>query len=169
MTAAISFDFRLPRGGSGRSNSIANSLGKSFFDAAPVLAAMDRKTNQALSRFGYFTMRDARQRIRKRKSASRPGQSPSNWSGDLKYNIFFYYSFASRSVLIGAVKLNGAPRSGSTVPQVLEEGGRIFHPGWKKGSAYIAPRPYMQPAFDRQIQKQAARLYAAGIFVPGLN
>lgn len=164
----------IPKGGTSRPGSIRRSLGKDFFDRNAILAMMDKKTASALSRFGYFTMRDARQRLRKRKSSSKPGQSPSIWTshgadagaGFTLRMIFFYFDRYRRSVIIGPVKLNGASRSTISVPQVLEEGGMVY-PNNRRG-VRLRPRPYMRPAFDRQLQKQAARLYEAGIFIKGL-
>ncbi|WP_437230403.1 hypothetical protein SH661x_001949 [Planctomicrobium sp. SH661] len=171
---AIGFDRTIPRGGVSRPGSIRKSLGKDFFDRDAILTMMDKKTVSALSRFGYFTMRDARQRLRKRKSASKPGQGPSIWTSHgadagAGFNlrmIFFYFDRMRRSVIIGPVKLNGASKTGKPVPQILEEGG-IVHPNGGRG-VRIMPRPYMQPAFDRQLQRQAAKLYQAGIFIRGL-
>lgn len=170
----IDFNRTVPRGGFARPNSIRNSIGKDFFDRGAIEKMMDQKTASALSRFGYFTMRDARQRLRKRKSVSKPGQGPSIWTshgadagaGFTLRMIFFYFDRLRRSVIIGPVKLNGSG-PGTPVPQILEEGG-IVHPNGGRG-VRIAPRPYMAPPFQRQLQKQAPRLYQAGIFLGGLN
>lgn len=125
-----------------------------FFDRQKVIDRTSELERKILSRFGYLTMRDARQRIRRRKKPSKPGQSPTNWMGLLKAHIYFGYD-PGQGVVIGPAQLAGA--SGSNIPEVLEKGGVVRSRLWG-WSASIAARPFMQPAFDRQVERQGDEL-----------
>jgi hypothetical protein len=119
-----------------------------FFDKTKVKKNIDARTKKVLSKFGAFVRRRARQSIRKRKGTSKPGQVPFSHTGILKKFIFFGYDSAKRSVVIGAVKVSG--KSGKA-PFALEHGGRVK---LKNGnSATIKPRPFMQPAFKKELTK----------------
>lgn len=132
-----------------------------FFDRDSVTQKLDKATKQRLSRFGYFTLKDSRQSIRKRKKPSRPGQAPTNQNQLLKRFIYFSYDSLFRSVVIGPVQLGGAIRK-LQVPRVLEEGGSIPNKNGRKPSK-IDARPYMGPAFRRQIDKQLPGLWRDAI------
>lgn len=127
---------------------------KAFFDARKVITAADRQRLRALSRFGYFVRRDARQSIRKRKRSSRSGQPPSDRTGILKRFLFFSYDAPRRSVVIGPARVPG--RRDPSAPETLEEGGT-------SRAGRIRPRPYMKPAFDRQLAKQLPELWRNGL------
>ena len=75
---------------------------------------------------------------------------PSSHTGTLKKFIFFGYDKDRRSVVIGPVTVPG--KSGKT-PSALEHGGRVtITAGAAQGqSVNIEPRPFMQPAFDKEI------------------
>lgn len=167
------------------------AVARSFFDREAVQKALGKKLARGLSRFGSYVMTGARGRIRKRKKPSKPGQSPTNWTGALKQGIVFAADLTKKSVVIGPVRING--RSSGTAPQVLEHGGQIttgqtaqkyrigdiaaLRPGGRKvklrsaaqaalasrlssasataSMKTIAPRPYMKPAFDKELGKLA--------------
>lgn len=121
-----------------------------FFDRRAVLNQIDPKTRRALSRFGAFVRTRARSGIRKRRKISEPGRPPSSHTGLLKQFIYFSYDPAARSVVIGPAKLN---RPGEA-PRLLEEGGATnLRLRGRTFRAVYAPRPYMQPAFQTEIQK----------------
>lgn len=159
---------------------------KTFFDPNAVMSQAEKAEQKILSKFGAFVRQRARSSIRRRKRVSNPGQPPSNRSGFLKDNIFFVYDRANHSVLIGPILLNivflngdGKPVTG-VVPEVLERGGQIgiiewFLPvaqkwvradlrfrrnrqDWKRRrrTVTIAARPYMQPAFQKELPKAPA-------------
>lgn len=188
----VGFDLQMGRGGRGRLPGIKLSVGKWFFDRDHVIQAVGVGMARVLSRFGYFTMRDARQSIRRpRKKSlgemseaerkeyrrrrslaiyngdrpperpyvpSRPGEPPRNRSGLLKDNIFFAYERLRHSVVIGPAKLHGNIRvAGQTVPEILEEGGYAVNRRAGR-TVRIEKRPYMEPAFDRQLQKHVHML-----------
>ena len=123
-----------------------------FFDRQAVTDAIDKTTRRLFSRFGAFVRRTARQSIRtggKSNKVSLPGQPPRSHTGLLKRNIFFSYEPAERNVVIGPVALN-AVKAGDPVPQVLEHGGASIN---RKGRRIIIePRPYMQPAFEKELE-----------------
>lgn len=151
-----------------------------FFDRDAVKSALDAANRRVLSRFGYFVMRDARQSIRRpprrrRDKGSNAGRPPYNQTGLLKRFIFFSYDAGRRSVVIGPTLLEGHIRF-LQIPRVLEEGGVSRHtfrvrdasrPGRTKTvygeRVFIAARPYMRPAFERQKERQMPQLWQNAI------
>lgn len=131
-----------------------------WFDKEYVLRHVDQAKAKILSRFGYFVMRDARQSIRKRKRPAAPGQPPTNQTGLLKKFIYFSYERERRSVVIGPALLPSA-RQQPPIPQVLEEGGLAR--GVFRRPVRIQARPYMQPAFDRQLAKNMPQMWRNGL------
>ncbi len=153
-----------------------------FFDTPKVKKALDEVTREKLSRLGAFTRRTAQQSIRVRKKPSAPGSPPSGHNQQLlSKNIEFAWDSSARSVVVGPTALNiiyfdgnGQPVKG-LVPEVLEEGGEIrvlevFKRGeWRRAdlrskrrlaglptrmrSIFIAARPYMKPAFDKELKE----------------
>jgi len=97
--------------------------GRIFFDSREVTRHIDKATRRVLSRFGAYVRANAKQSIRKRKKASRPGKPPSSHTGLLKRFIFFAYDRDARSVVIGPERLPGS-RYGEA-PSVLEYGGML--------------------------------------------
>lgn len=150
------------------------SLQQFFFDRAKIQAEVDRNERRELSKIGAFVRRRARSSLRRRKRVSLPGEKPSIRSRDsasLK-TILFGYVPQSHSVVIGPVKLNGSNLGNSTVPNLLEFGGRTtvhesryydrrmpWHQGiWKQGpvehrkrNVRIRSRPFMGPAFEEEL------------------
>jgi len=132
-----------------------------FFDRLRITSKADAQTKKALSRFGAFVRRTARQSIRKRKKSSRPGQPPSSHTGILKQFIYFGCDSHRRSVVIGPVITS---RKGSGVPATLEYGGQVrITSGKAKGkTTTIEARPYMGPAFDSELDT-VSKLWANSI------
>lgn len=126
-------------------NHIGAEVKRLWFNSAAVLDAVDEAKREELSRFGYYTMRDARQSIRKRKRPARPGESPTNQTTLLKRFIYFAYEPETSGVITGPARLAGA-RGSAFIPKTLEE-----------GDARIEARPYMKPAHARQLTKQMPR------------
>lgn len=108
---------------------MAGALGdfkRGFFDRPAVQNAVDKAIRKALSRAGAFVRTRARSSLRRRKKASQPGSPPSVHSRDVYAtlkNVLFSYDAAKKSVVVGMPLLNGRPRSGTTVPELHEEGG----------------------------------------------
>ena len=127
-----------------------------FFDRAEVMRATSRAERRVLSRFGAFVRRSARSSIRKRKGISQPGRPPSSHTGLLRKFIFFAYQVQSRSVIVGPVRLN---RKVGDAPAALEHGGtsRVVEGSRRSGrrvrTIRVRPRPYMQPAFEKEKEK----------------
>lgn len=145
-----------------------------FFDRPAVKSMMDRVSHRALGRFGSYLRTVARNLIKKRGKpssssqtrdeqgrflevgerpsgyfdASKPGQPPHRHSGHLHDFLFFAYDSSSQSVVVGPAYLSG--RKADDVPAILEYGGvTTITSGKNRGKKkYIAPRPYMGPAFD---------------------
>ena len=129
-----------------------------FFDRKPVIDAVDKATRRVLSRFGAFVRQTAKKSIRSRQKTSEPGKPPSSHSGLLKRFIFFGYSPARRSVVIGPERLGGRGEA----PPALEYGGPsdaidYVYPK-ERGSrrkkvhraVMIKARPFMGPAFEKE-------------------
>jgi len=122
-----------------------------FFDRAKIVRAVSRAKRQVLSKAGAFIRQRARTSIRRRKSASRPGEPPSSHTGLLRRFILFGYDRWSDSVVVGPV---GFRRS--KAPNVLEFGGRttVESGGRAKRKrsrvVRIAARPYMGPALEKE-------------------
>lgn len=127
----------------------------SFFDRRRVTDRLRPGLARGLSRFGYFVMRDARQRIRKRRRPSRPGEGPTFQGGPLKPLLLFAFDAARESVVIGPARLNSRIAQ-LEIPRLLEEGGTATITGGPaRGQHYtLAPRPYLRPAFERQLDRQ---------------
>lgn len=154
-----------------------------FFDRPAVINAVDKATRKALSKFGAFVRRAARSSLRRRKKSSAAGSPPSVHTSDkvatLK-NIQFAYEPARQSVIVGAIKLNQTAvvqgvNTAGTLPALMEYGGEqgileVFRRGrWTRADqrsrrkiagqktrvrqARYAPRPFMGPAFQKELSK----------------
>jgi hypothetical protein len=121
---------------------------KMFFDRAAVRNNIDARTRKVLSKFGAYVRRTSRRSIRKRHGSSKPGHPPFSHVGTLKRFIFFGYDAHRRSVVIGPVIVPGKK---GTAPAALEYGGKVTFPSGN--AAAIEPRPYMHPAFEKELQK----------------
>ena len=121
---------------------------KLFFDKKAVTNRVDAGTRRVLSKFGAFVRRTAQSSIRKRKRISNPGEPPSSHIGLLKKFIFFGYDPSARSVVIGPVWLSQKGRG--EAPALLEHGG-LGKVG--KQRARYRPRPFMGPAFEKELPK----------------
>lgn len=151
-----------------------------FFDTPAVERRLDRANRSSLSKAGAFVRRAAISRLRRRKRASRPGESPSVHSTDPVANLrFILFGFDGRdSVIIGPVGLNqkqylNGRLSGGTVPNLMEFGGRAGIREKLAGKTWVprgrrrprpgqptrvrlatyAPRPFMKPALEAEADK----------------
>ncbi len=134
-----------------------------FFDRKAVIDRMDATTRKVLSKFGAFVRRAARSSIRKRRSSAPPGSPPSSHTGLLKRFIFFGYDTQARSVVIGPARLDQRGRTPATAqaPSLLEHGGVATltrRTGRRQARRQVRyrPRPFMGPAFEKQIPLLAA-------------
>lgn len=126
-----------------------------FFDREKVLKAIDKKTANALGRFGAYTMRIDRNSQRRRKKGTAPaGQPPFAHSDDgIRDNTDFVYqeTFASKSVVIGPILFN---RSNPDMLRVMEEGGTLTVTRKGKTTTKNYPaRPHTGPAFSKALDK----------------
>lgn len=148
-----------------------------FFDRAHVEEKIGKRAVKALSRFGAFvrtrsktSMKRARRKtlaemsprekrihaIRVRAAQkrgastpkrpfkpSKPGEPPRVRAGTLKRHVYFGLEPQRKNVVIGPILFE--PESGA--PEILEHGGVTRN----RRRAKVEPRPYMRPAFDREI------------------
>ena len=131
-----------------------------FFDRQAIQSAVSRTERKVLSRFGAFVRQDAKQRIQRRKRASRAGESPTNRTGLLKRHIYFLFDPDRRSVVIGPARLNRS----TDAPRTLEHGGEITieTKSNDKVEVEIKPRPFMGPSFEKE-QSQLPSLWRDSI------
>lgn len=134
-----------------------------FFTAANVIASVDKTTRRALSMFGAFVRTTAKQSIKRRKQASDPGSPPSAHLGLIGRFLYFALASGNRSVVIGPALLNSSYSSEGSLG-ALERGGdtTLFYRAWvtrsgqarierKQRTIHIKARPFMQPAFDKEL------------------
>lgn len=139
-----------------------------FIDRKAVTGRVPPMERRVLARAGGLVRTTARRSIRKRRRVSSPGSPPSSHSGELRRLIFFAYDRDASEVVIGPLLFRGAsPNSagGKTTPQLLEEGGTRSVPTRRRESRFggqytspaksqqYAPRPFMRPALDINIEK----------------
>lgn len=125
-----------------------------FFTSSEVIRATNVAERKVLSKFGAFVRQRARTSMKRRKKPSAPGQPPSAHVGLIKKFLFFVYEPTRHSVIIGPALLD-KPSVGAL--EVLEHGGSVtiirrpkFGPK-NKDRVNIAARPFMQPAFDKEL------------------
>ena len=127
---------------------------KYFFDRSEVLKAKSRGVCKALSHFGGYVRKVARNSIKKRKGISTAGAPPHSHAGHLKDFIFYSYDRLRENVVIGPQRLRGKSEvSGKTVPELLEEGGTWVRKVKRKKDGkkvtikrHLRERPFMSPA-----------------------
>lgn len=119
-----------------------------FLDRPAIARYVDRKTLRVFKRFGAFVRLVAQRSMRRRKTASPPGQPPSVHKGQLRKFIFFSLDERRKSVVIGPTLL----RPDSPVPALHE------HSGTRRYGARVAKYPkreYMKPAFREGLARIA--------------
>ena len=130
-----------------------------FFDRPRVKRAVDRARRSVLSKAGAFVRQRARSLIRPRRRSARPGEPPSSHTGLLRRFIFFGYPRNSDrdTVVIGPAPLNQRSEYGNTtVPEVLEFGGRVTTRDYRTGKRVTRRyrgHPYMGPALEKEADK----------------
>jgi hypothetical protein len=127
-----------------------SEIKKMFVDRDAVTSAVDKANLKVLAKFGAYTRTRSKSSIRKvgkKGKSSRPGQPPKSRTGLLKNFIYFGVDPQTQSVVIGPAKLNKP----GFAAQALEEGGRSISSDGK--SITIRARPFMKPAFDKEILK----------------
>ena len=159
-----------------------------FFDRQSVKNLIAEKERKGLERIGKFLRTRSRSSMRRRKSPSRVGQTPTVWSHSehaTLRNILYAYEPSRHGVVIGPVKLASATRNltANTVPELLEKGGtvgireKLIHGRWVTAStrrrrakvmatrvrrAVYGPRPFMGPALQKELeQKTLPKVFVA--------
>jgi hypothetical protein len=90
-----------------------------FFDRVIVETEVERIEFEGLKRNALYLRRAARNSIRRRKSPSKPGQSPRSVRGDLKRGIQAHYERGLGQAVVGPVRFDW----GTGAPNTLEFGG----------------------------------------------
>lgn len=132
-----------------------------FLDKRRIRESKNRAVVGALAKFGAFVRTRSRTSIRKRKGASEPGKPPHGHGQELlKRNIFFVVEPVAENVIIGPIKLN---KPSPLVLQALEHGGETLVMGRGRDEGRLMPtkiraRPYMQPAFEKELPNAAPLL-----------
>ena len=111
-----------------------------FFNSKVVMDATTKAERRVMFKFGMETRKDAKSSMRKRRQPSQPGQPPRVVHGMLKRFLFFGYEPQKHSVVIGPALLTGFEGAGEA-PEALEYG----------TDNDVAARPFMNPAFRRQL------------------
>lgn len=145
-----------------------------FFTSEKVVRFMDKKTRKVLSKFGAYVRRQAQTSMKtpgkkaykaaaeraaakgKRSNqfpASRPGNPPfAHGRRLLRKLLFFAYDTATRTVVIGPVRLGET--ANQHVPKTLEFGGIIHRKSFFTGKRHAdkyKERPFMRPAFKANL------------------
>lgn len=126
--------------------SIKNARAKKLSDMTPADRELLREARRAARAQGRPAPRW------RPRAASKPGQPPASWTGELRENIVFsMVKDGDRpTVLVGPI---GFGRRGEDpVPKILEYGGRSTDRR-SQTSHYVAPRPYMRPARQKAIDR----------------
>lgn len=130
-----------------------------FFDNPLIKQSVDYATRKNLSQFGAFVRSDARRSIRKKRGHSQPPKPPHSHTGKLKRFVYFVYEQKRRTVIIGPARFAGA-RPDNLV--MLEAGGHRMgniptrEGGMTKVKQTYKKRPFMKPAFDKNLPKGMA-------------
>ena len=120
-----------------------------FFNTKEIESSVDKAERKVLSRFGFFTRKDAKSSMRRRKKGpSNKGGPPRVVTGLLKRFLFFSYDKLSQSVVVGPARITGFKGAGDA-PAALESG--------------KLNRPFMSPAFSRQLNEHMPGLWKDSI------
>lgn len=143
-----------------------------FFDSKAVLSQTTKKERAALSKSGADVRKAAQKSILMGEGASPAGHPPHGHAtgirvrvskktgkkkiqkvSPLREHIYFVYEPATRSVIVGPVKLSGKL---GDAPHALEFGGQsVINVFGKPKSVTISPHPFMGPALESQSPKAA--------------
>lgn len=96
-----------------------------FFTDPQLKPIVQTAVGQSLLKWGAYIRRSAKQSMKKRKSASPPGQPPSVHEGSLKRLLYFYYDKSTGSVVVGPEIKKDNPTG---APNTLEFGGSQLAP-----------------------------------------
>ncbi len=127
------------------------SVKQTMLDQKRIVDAAEMATFRALSRFGAFVRQRAKTSMRRRKAISDPGEPPSTHLGLIRDNVLFEVERAAKNVVIGPMQLN---KSSPMALSALEHGGQtIIMRRGKALEVQVAARPFMQPAFDKELER----------------
>lgn len=149
-------------GGSGRGG-IVGVRNRTFLDRPTVIEALEWKYRRVMAKLGGYVRTTMQRSMRNRKRSSKPGEPPTSWrrekggQGALRALTEFGYDKDDHKLVIGPQLITSTttPLGGKTVPQLLNEGGGAFIRKFGGGRvmATYEPRPFVQPAVDKGIDK----------------
>ena len=154
--------------------SVDRDIKNFFFDRKPVLDMVGRKSAAYINRAAGFTRVTARRSMRpagkkgKSAAAGEPPRYHARNSAVSLRNIQYGYDPATKTAVIGAVKLASSTAQGKTVPQTQEGGGvvkisRIAKNGKRRQpqTIRVKPHPYMAPALEKTTERFNELWYGA--------
>jgi hypothetical protein len=152
-----------------------------FFNKPQVIVALNKTNRKVLSNFGALVRKIAQRSMRpggKKNLVSKPGEPPRTHKGLLKKRLYYSYSPATQSVVVGPTSLYGVGK----IPPLMEYGGTTparpykaadlqlggFGPiavGGKRGRTVATPKGtvnvvYVKLTSDRMVAR-AQRLHAS--------
>jgi hypothetical protein len=161
----------------GKSSALSR-IHRNFFDGAEILKRMSKAEKRALSKFGAYTRATARQSLKYRIKPSTPGNPPSVHKAGMRLRknkktgitkakpysplkdfLYFSYEPKTHSVVIGPVLLSSSKSKAHPATETLEKSGpatiteHLKSGGVRKHVVHIEARPYMAPAFAKEIPK----------------
>ncbi len=132
-----------------------------FFDRQTVVRAVDKAKRAVLSQSARAIRDEARNSMPRREGLAPPGQPPYMRSAWLKRSVLWGWDRATKSALVGPVRMAGAgAASERMLMRVLEFGGR-YELGKKarrrrkiradrKIVVHVSAKPYMGPALEKE-------------------
>jgi hypothetical protein len=96
-----------------------------FFRPEAILRAVDAAKRREMGHFGGYVRKVAKHSMKHRRGYSDPGTPPSRHVGLISTLLFYSYDAASDSVVIGPVLSGGKREGATTVPELMEHGGRV--------------------------------------------
>lgn len=125
-----------------------------FFDRDHMVARLSAGKRAAMNRTGAVLRLRARDKIRRRRGRSKPGEPPNSHAKGFASlrRIFYQWEPEAEALVVGPVKLTSRlpPPDGFTVPEVLEFGGPAKVTRDKV--VEVEPRPFMGPTLDESAE-----------------
>lgn len=134
------------------------TLRRGFFDQSKVVRAVSLAKRKAFGKAGAYVRQRDRSSIRRKKGSAPPGQPPhahAPGNSGIKL-IFFAWDQRSESVVVGAVKFDGAkgPKDGARLTELGGEAQARDGKGRPRRVRY-RPHPHTGPALKAEAPKFA--------------
>jgi hypothetical protein len=149
------------------------SIKEFSIDRARINAAKDRSIDRGITRGLRFIRKRSRQSIRRRKGSSKRGGPPhAHTHGVGLKTILWEFDPFAQSGVVGPVKLNaGGAKPGTTVPNVMEQGGLITFPtgSWVFLQGRSAKGQFTKKKLTRVKKTTRVRIHKRPFMVPALE